>query len=70
LPLAVGVLLSCSTTLGETSLYGRLTLAMGWALTQLVVLVGGIWWYENRVASCGEPASATNAASHPAGGGW
>ncbi|MEU2068011.1 hypothetical protein [Streptomyces anulatus] len=69
LPLAVGVLLSCSTTLGEISLYGRLTLALGWALAQLVVLVGGAWWYESRSASSGEPASATTAASS-AGGTW
>ncbi|MFF6883799.1 hypothetical protein ACFY9F_11495 [Streptomyces sp. NPDC012421] len=70
LPLAVGVLLSCSTTLGEISVYGRLTLGITWALTQLVVLVGGTWWYENRAASSFEPASATTAASRSAGGAW
>ncbi|MFF9199160.1 hypothetical protein ACF09L_28535 [Streptomyces sp. NPDC014779] len=70
LPLAVGVLLSCSTTLGEISVYGRLTLAMGWALTQLVVLVGGTWWYENRAVSSCEPASTTTASSPSAGGTW
>ncbi|MFH9294997.1 hypothetical protein [Streptomyces sp. NPDC017520] len=69
LPLAVGVLLSCSTPLGAISLYGRLTLALGWALAQLVVLVGAAWWYESRSASSGEPASATTAASS-AGGTW
>ncbi|MFF9065506.1 hypothetical protein ACF09E_09135 [Streptomyces sp. NPDC014891] len=69
LPLAVGVLLSCSTTLGEISLYGRLTLATGWALTQLVVLVGGAWWYEARAASSGEPEPTTTA-SQPTGGTW
>ncbi|MFJ6513101.1 hypothetical protein ACIQMO_26795 [Streptomyces sp. NPDC091406] len=69
LPLAVGVLLSCSTPLGEISLYGRLTLALGWALAQLVVLVGGAWWYEARTGSSGEPAPATTAASS-AGGTW
>ncbi|AVH94292.1 hypothetical protein ACPCSP_20665 [Streptomyces cinereoruber] len=68
LPLAVGVLLSCSTTLGEISLYGRLTLATGWALAQLVVLVGGVWWYETRAASSGEPAPTTASASQPTGG--
>ncbi|MFJ9810576.1 hypothetical protein ACIRTB_20350 [Streptomyces sp. NPDC101158] len=67
LPLAVGVLLSCSTSLGEISVYGRLTLAMGWALTQLVVLVGATWWYESRAASSGEPASAS---ASSAGGAW
>ncbi|GGY78543.1 hypothetical protein GCM10010363_69410 [Streptomyces omiyaensis] len=70
LPLAVGVLLSCSTTLGEISVYGRLTLAITWAFTQLVVLVGGTWWYENRAVSSFEPASATTTASRPAGGAW
>lgn len=70
LPLAVGVLLSCSTTLGEISVYGRLTLGIAWALTQLVVLVAGTWWYENRAASSFEPAPATTAASRPAGGAW
>ncbi|MEU0599415.1 hypothetical protein ABZ484_14390 [Streptomyces sp. NPDC006393] len=70
LPLAVGVLLSCSTTLGEISVYGRLTLGMAWALTQLVVLVGGTWWHENRAASSFEPTSATTAASRSAGGAW
>jgi len=70
LPLAVGVLLSCSTALGEISVYGRLTLGIAWALTQLVVLVGGTWWYEHRAASAGEPAPATTAASRPAGGEW
>ncbi|WP_086827085.1 hypothetical protein [Streptomyces sp. NRRL B-24572] len=70
LPLAVGVLLSCSTPLGEISVYGRLTLGITWALTQLVVLVGGTWWYENRAASSFEPASATTAASRAAGGTW
>ncbi|WP_306324480.1 hypothetical protein [Streptomyces venezuelae] len=70
LPLAVGALLSCSTTLGEISVYGRLTLAITWAFTQLVVLVGGTWWYENRTASSYEPASATTAASRSAGGAW
>ncbi|MFF9132540.1 MULTISPECIES: hypothetical protein [unclassified Streptomyces] len=70
LPLAVGVLLSCSRDLGEISVYGRLTLGMAWALTQIVVLVGGTWWYENRAASAGEPASVTTAASRPAGGEW
>ncbi|MFF1508273.1 hypothetical protein [Streptomyces sp. NPDC058326] len=69
LPLAVGVLLSCSTALGEISVYGRLTLGITWALTQLVVLIGGTWWYENRAASF-EPASATTAASRSAGGAW
>ncbi|MEV8066206.1 hypothetical protein AB0P32_08695 [Streptomyces sp. NPDC085995] len=70
LPLAVGVLLSCSTTLGEVSVYGRLTLGMAWALTQLVVLVAGTWWYENRAASSCEPASATTTASRSNGGTW
>ncbi|MEV5313246.1 hypothetical protein [Streptomyces sp. NPDC052610] len=70
LPLAVGVLLSCSTALGEISVYGRLTLGMAWALSQLVVLVGGTWWHENRAASSREPASVTTAASRPAGGEW
>jgi hypothetical protein len=70
LPLAVGVLLSCSTTLGEVSVYGRLTLGMAWALTQLVVLVGATWWHENRAASSCEPASATTTASRPNGGTW
>ncbi|MFI8367733.1 hypothetical protein [Streptomyces sp. NPDC085466] len=70
LPLSVGVLLSCSTPLGEISVYGRLTLAITWAFAQLVVLVGGIWWYENRAASSFEPASATTAASRSAGGAW
>ncbi len=70
LPLAVGVLLSCSTTLGEISVYGRLTLGIAWALTQLVVLVAGTWWYEKRAASSFAPASATTAASRPAGGAW
>ncbi|MFI8424041.1 hypothetical protein [Streptomyces sp. NPDC085479] len=69
LPLAVGVLLSCSTTLGEISVYGRLTLGITWALTQLVVLVGGTWWYEKRAASSFEPASVTTAA-RSAGGAW
>ncbi|WMX44633.1 hypothetical protein [Streptomyces roseicoloratus] len=68
LPLAVGILLSCSTRLGETSVYGRLTLAMGWALTQLVVLVGGTWWYESRAVSSREPAPTTTAPSRTAGG--
>ncbi|MGY3340327.1 hypothetical protein ACVW0K_006426 [Streptomyces filamentosus] len=68
--LAVGVVLSCSTSLGEISLYGRLTLGMGWALAQLVVLVGGTWWYENRAASSGEPEPAANAASHAVGDTW
>lgn len=53
LPLAVGVLLSCSTSLGEISVYGRLTLGMAWALAQLAVLVGATCWYENRSASGG-----------------
>ena len=53
LTLAVGVLLSCSRALGEISVYGRLTLGMAWALTQLAVLVGATWWYENRAASGG-----------------
>ncbi|MFF5389667.1 hypothetical protein ACFY5H_15005 [Streptomyces sp. NPDC013012] len=70
LPLAVGVLLSCSTPLGEIPVYGRLTLGIAWALTQLVVLVGGTWWYENRAASSFEPGSATTAASRSAGGAW
>ncbi|MEV6796666.1 hypothetical protein AB0M87_33045 [Streptomyces sp. NPDC051320] len=67
LPLAVGVLLSCSTTLGATAVYGRLTLGLGWAFVQLAVLVGGTCWYEHRVASC-TSASATTAASPAAGG--
>ncbi|MFF5701323.1 hypothetical protein ACFY7H_02240 [Streptomyces sp. NPDC012794] len=68
LPLAVGVLLSCSTALGEISVYGRLTLGIAWALTQLAVLIGGTWWYENRAASSFEPASGTAAAARSAGG--
>ncbi|MFJ9733465.1 hypothetical protein ACIRUL_19260 [Streptomyces sp. NPDC101171] len=70
LPLAVGVLLSCSTPLGEISVYGRLTLGIAWAFTQLAVLIGGTWWYENRTASSFEPPSATTAASRSAGGAW
>ncbi|APE25443.1 hypothetical protein [Streptomyces venezuelae] len=70
LPLAVGVLLSCSTSLGEISVYGRLTLALTWAFAQLVVLVGGTWWYEYRAASSFEAAPATTAASRSAGGAW
>ncbi|MFJ9079032.1 hypothetical protein ACIRO3_27890 [Streptomyces sp. NPDC102278] len=70
LPLAVGVLLSCSAALGEISAYGRLTLGMAWALAQLAVLVAGTWWYENRVASSFEPASGTTAAARSAGGAW
>lgn len=70
LPLAVGVLLSCSTPLGEIPVYGRLTLGIAWALTQLVVLVAGTCWYENRAASSYAPASATTAASRSAGGAW
>ncbi|MFE8957934.1 hypothetical protein ACGF8D_08335 [Streptomyces massasporeus] len=70
LPLAVGVLLSCSTPLGEISVYGRLTLGMTWALTQLVVLVGGTWWYEKRPASSCEPAPATATAPRSAGSEW
>lgn len=70
LPLAVGVLLSCSTPLGEISVYGRLTLGISWALTQLVVLVGATWWYENRAASSCEPASATTTASRSNRGTW
>lgn len=70
LPLAVGVLLSCSTALGGISVYGRLTLGMAWALTQLVVLVAGTWWYENRAASSLEPASGTTPAARSAGGAW
>ncbi|WP_189231499.1 hypothetical protein [Streptomyces flaveolus] len=70
LPLAVGVLLSCSTPLGEISVYGRLTLGIAWALTQLIILVAGTWWYENRATSPFEPASATTAASRSAGGAW
>ncbi|MFG3160048.1 hypothetical protein ACGFY8_09210 [Streptomyces sp. NPDC048232] len=70
LPLAVGVLLSCSTTLGEVSVYGRLTLGTAWALTQLLVLVGGTWWYESRAASSCEPAPATTSASRSVGGTW
>ncbi|WP_143660252.1 hypothetical protein [Streptomyces sp. t99] len=70
LPLAVGVLLSCSTPLGEISVYGRLTLGITWAFTQLAVLVAGTCWYENRAASSFEPPSATTAASRPAGGAW
>ncbi|MEW5627465.1 hypothetical protein AB1388_12960 [Streptomyces hydrogenans] len=69
LPLAVGVLLSCSTPLGEISVYGRLTLGIAWALVQLAVLIGGTWWYEYRAASSFEPTSAT-AASRSAGGAW
>ncbi|MFE1955922.1 hypothetical protein ACFW9D_36260 [Streptomyces sp. NPDC059524] len=53
LPLAIGVLLSCSTSLGEISVYGRLTLGMAWALAQLAVLIGATCWYENRAASGG-----------------
>ncbi|MEU7703563.1 hypothetical protein ACF064_02655 [Streptomyces sp. NPDC015492] len=70
LPLAVGVLLSCSTTLGEISVYGRLTLAITWAFTQLVVLVAGTWWFENQAVSSLEPAPATTTASRSAGGAW
>ncbi|MEV6200313.1 hypothetical protein AB0M64_10085 [Streptomyces sp. NPDC051771] len=70
LPLAVGVLLSCSTSLGGVSVYGRLTLGMAWAFAQLVVLVAGTWWYESRAASSSEPASGTTAAARPAGGAW
>lgn len=70
LPLAVGVLLSCSTPLGEISVYGRLTLGIAWAFTQLAVLIGGTWWYENRAPSSFEPPSGTTAASRSAGGAW
>ncbi|MFF9344994.1 MULTISPECIES: hypothetical protein [unclassified Streptomyces] len=71
LPLAIGVLLSCSTSLGGISVYGRLTLGMAWALTQLVALVAGTWWYENRVASSSAPVpGATAAAARSAGGAW
>ncbi|MFF8848060.1 hypothetical protein ACF08N_36090 [Streptomyces sp. NPDC015127] len=68
LPLAVGVLLSCSTTLGATPVYGRLTLGLGWAFVQLAVLVGGTCWYEHRAASSCASASATTIASPAAGG--
>ncbi|SEB80637.1 hypothetical protein [Streptomyces sp. TLI_105] len=68
LPLAVGVLLSCSTTLGATAVYGRLTLGLGWAFVQLAALVGGTCWYEHRTASSCTSASATTAASHTARG--
>jgi hypothetical protein len=68
LPLAVGVLLSCSSALGATAVYGRLTLGLGWAFVQLAVLVGGTCWYENRSASSCTSASAATAAAHAAGG--
>ncbi|MFG2623121.1 hypothetical protein ACGFXC_36480 [Streptomyces sp. NPDC048507] len=70
LQLAVGVLLSCSTSLGEVSVYGRLTLGIAWAFTQLAVLIGGTWWYECRAVSSSDPASATTAAARSAGGAW
>lgn len=70
LTLAVSVLLSCSTSLGGISVYGRLTIGMAWALTQLVVLVGGTWWYESRAESSCEPASATTSVARSVGGTW
>ncbi|MEV6572207.1 hypothetical protein [Streptomyces sp. NPDC051577] len=70
LPLAVGGLLSCSTALGGISAYGRLTLGMACAFAQLVVLVAGTWWYENRAASSFEPASGTTAAARSARCAW
>jgi len=46
--LAVGVLLSCSATIGAVPVYGRLTLGIGWAILQLAAFVASTWWYESR----------------------
>ncbi len=49
-PLAVGVVLSCSTVLTGTRVYGRLTLGVVWGALQLGVFLVSVWWYEARSA--------------------
>ncbi|GHB32562.1 hypothetical protein GCM10010377_23710 [Streptomyces viridiviolaceus] len=54
-PLAIGVVLSCSTALCGATVYGRLTLGVVWGVLQLGVLLGSVWWYEARSARLCDP---------------
>jgi hypothetical protein len=47
-PLAIGVVLSCSTALSGTHVYGRLTLGVVWSVLQLGVFLVSVWWHETR----------------------
>ncbi|MEU0405314.1 hypothetical protein ABZ318_34940 [Streptomyces sp. NPDC006197] len=50
LPLAVGILLSWSSSLSGVRVYGHLTLGIAWGLLQLGVFVDTARRYENRAA--------------------
>ncbi|WP_030691080.1 hypothetical protein [Streptomyces globisporus] len=50
LPLAVGILLSWSSSLSGVRVYGHLTLGIAWGLLQLGIFMVTAWRYEDRAA--------------------
>lgn len=59
LPLAIGVVLSCSATLTGVRVYGLLTLGVAWGGLQFCVFLAGVWWYEARSSGRDDPAEHT-----------
>ncbi|MFF0559339.1 hypothetical protein [Streptomyces sp. NPDC004266] len=49
-PLAIGILLSWSSSLSGARLYGHLTLGIAWGLLQLGVFVATAWRYDGHAA--------------------
>lgn len=64
-PLAIGVVLSCSTALTGTRVYGRLTLGVVWGAVQLGVFLVSVWWYEARSVRPDAPAERFFAPENP-----
>ncbi|MFC8822553.1 hypothetical protein [Streptomyces rochei] len=68
MPLAIGVVLSCSTRLSGADMHGRLTLGVVWSVLQLGVFLVSVWWYERRSARLSDyvdrsPAGAAGGSS-------
>ncbi len=67
-PLATGVVLSCSTTLSGAHVYGRLTLGLMGGILQLGVFLAAVGWYEDRSTWLCDPAEQPLASGRPHAG--
>ncbi|NBE50176.1 hypothetical protein [Streptomyces boluensis] len=66
-PLAVGIVLSCSTEATGVDVVGRLTLGVVWGVLQLGVFLASVWWYEDRCARVRHHVELSPAPLGPAG---
>ncbi|MFB7755145.1 hypothetical protein ACFC18_36935 [Streptomyces sp. NPDC056121] len=64
-PLAAGIVLSCTAGLATVPVRGRLTLGITWGILQLGVFLGSTWWYENRSTRVCDPLEQSLASGMP-----